>query len=111
MTYSTVNVKSQQNLIQFRRKVLKIKEKEGLSFSEVAEKFGISKAAVFRWSQNIEPQKNRNKKWIKIDDAKLKKDIEDYPDSYCYERAKRLGVSETGISILKNINVEFWTQR
>jgi transposase len=83
--------------IQFRRKVLKIKEKEGLSFSEVAKKFSISKAAIFRWSQNIVPQKHRNKKWNKIDIIKLKKDIEDHPDSYCYERAKRLGVSATGI--------------
>ena len=28
---------------------------------------------------------------------KLKKDIEEYPYSYCYERAKRLGASSTGI--------------
>ena len=27
----------------------------------------------------------------------LRKDIEQYPDSYCYERGKRLGVSATGI--------------
>ena len=27
----------------------------------------------------------------------LKKDIEQYPDNYCYERAKRFGVSATGI--------------
>ena len=83
--------------IQFRRKVLKIKEKEKLSFFEVAKRFSISKAAIFRWSQNIEPQKHRNKKWSKIDIIQLKKDIEQYPDSYCYERAKRLGVSASGI--------------
>ena len=83
--------------IQFRKKLLKIKEEKNLSFSEVAKKFSISKAAIFRWSKNIEPQKHRNKKWSKIDIIKLKKDIEDHPDSYCYERAKRLGVSETGI--------------
>jgi predicted DNA-binding protein YlxM (UPF0122 family) len=34
--------------IQFRRKVLKVKEKDNLSFSEVAKKFSISKAAIFR---------------------------------------------------------------
>lgn len=83
--------------LQFRKKVLKIKEKEKLSFCEVAKRFSISKAAIFRWSQNIAPQKHRNRKWSKIDIIKLKKDIEDYPDSYCYERAKRLGVSATGI--------------
>jgi len=83
--------------VQFRSKILKIKGKEGLSFAEIAKKFGISKAAIFRWSKNIEPQKNRKRKWSKICIEELKNDIEKYPDSYCYERAKRLGVSSTGI--------------
>ncbi|WP_339051860.1 IS630 transposase-related protein [Candidatus Lariskella endosymbiont of Epinotia ramella] len=83
--------------LSFRKKILKIKAKEELSFSEVAKKFGISKAAIFRWSQNIEPQKYRHKKWSKIDVVALKKDIEEYPDSYCYERAARLCASTTGI--------------
>jgi transposase len=83
--------------VSFRRKVLKIKEKEGLSFSGVAKKFSISKAAIFRWSQQIEPKKQRNKKWTKIDAAVLKSDIEQHPDSYYYERAQRLGCSLTGI--------------
>ena len=83
--------------LSFRRKVLKIKEKEGLSFSGVAKKFGISKAAIFRWSQQIEPKKQRNRKCSKIDAVVLKNDIEKHPDSYCYERAKRLGCSPTGI--------------
>ncbi|RYE19674.1 MAG: IS630 family transposase, partial [Sphingobacteriaceae bacterium] len=33
----------------------------------------------------------------KINNEALKNDIELYPDSYCYERAVRLGVSATGI--------------
>lgn len=83
--------------INFRKKILKIKDKEGLSYLEVAKRFGISKAAIFRWSKNLTPQKHRNRKWSKIDAEELKKDIEEYPDSYCYERAARLGVSATGI--------------
>lgn len=83
--------------ITFRKKILKIKDKEGLSFAEVAKKYGISKAAIFRWSKKIEPQKQRDRKWSKINATDLKKDIEKYPYSYCYERAKRLGVSETGV--------------
>lgn len=83
--------------VAYRKKILKIKTKEGLSFSEVAKRYGISKAAIFRWSKKIEPEKQRNRKWSKIDATALKNDIEKYPDSYCYERAKRLGVSETGI--------------
>ncbi len=83
--------------LSFRKKILKIKEKEELSFSEVGKRFGISKAAIFRWSKNLEPKKHRNKKWSKIDVVELRKDIEEYPDSYCYERAQRLGASTTGI--------------
>ena len=83
--------------IAFRRKILKVKEKESLSFAGVAKKFGISKAAIFRWSQQIEPKKQRSRKWTKIDAAVLKNDIEKHPDSYCYERSKRLGYSSTGI--------------
>jgi len=83
--------------VKFRKKVLKIKEQEQLSFIEVAKRFGLSKTTVFIWSQKIEPQIRRNKKAVKIDMDKLKKDIEEYPDSYCYERAKRLGASSTGI--------------
>lgn len=83
--------------VHFRRKVLKIKERENLSFDAIAKKFNISRAAIFRWSKNIEPQKTRYRKPTKIDMEVLRKDIELYPDSFCYERAQRLGVSSTGI--------------
>jgi transposase len=83
--------------IEFRRKVLKIKEKEKLSYEAASKRFDISKAALFRWSKRIEPQRKRNKAATKIDMEALKKDIERYPDSYCYERAVRLGASATGI--------------
>ena len=83
--------------VHFRRKVLKIKERENLSFDAIAKKFNISRAAIFRWSKNIEPQKTRDRKPTKIDMEVLRKDIELYPDSFCYERAQRLGVSQTGI--------------
>ena len=83
--------------VGFRRKILAIKEKEDLSYAEAPKRFDISKAALFRWSKKIEPQKNRNKKAVKIDMEALKNDIELYPDSYCYERTVRLGASSTGI--------------
>lgn len=83
--------------IDFRKKVLKIKDKAGLSFTAIAKRFDISKATVFRWSKKIELQKTRNKKAVKIDMEALKQDIKLYPDSYCYERAARLGASTTGI--------------
>jgi transposase len=83
--------------IDFRKKVLETKEKEGLSFEKVAARFCISKAAVFRWSKNLKNTNKRNKPWKKLDKEKFKKDIEEFPDSYSYERAKRLGVSTSGI--------------
>lgn len=83
--------------INFRKKVLNIKAKEKISFAEVANRFGLSRTTVFKWSKKLSPQKNRNRKPTKIDMELLKKDIEQYPDSYCYERAKRLGASATGI--------------
>lgn len=83
--------------IDFRKKVLKIKDKEGLSFSDVAKRFGISKSAIFRWSKKLESQGTRNKPWKKLSKEGLIKDIEQYPDSYSRERAERLGVSASGI--------------
>lgn len=83
--------------ISFRKKVMKMKEEEKLSFPEVAKRFGLSKTTVFSWSKKLEPQKSRDSKARKIDREALKKDIEQYPDSYCYERAQRLGASATGI--------------
>lgn len=89
--------------IDFRSKVLKVKQKEGLSFSEVADRFGISRAAVFRWSKNITGSNKRNRPWKKLDREALKRDIEIYPDSYSYERAQRLGVSASGIKYAKRL--------
>jgi transposase len=87
--------------LEFRKKVLKVKEREVLSFSAVAKRFDVSRAAVFRWSKGAEIAKTRNKPWIKLDKEALKQDIEKYPDSYSYERAQRLGVSPSGIRYAK----------
>jgi transposase len=83
--------------ISFRKKVLEIKKKEGLSYEEVSRRFSLSKNTVFRWSKRLEPQMTRNRKATKIDMDALRRDIEKYPDSYCHERARRFGVSRTGI--------------
>ena len=83
--------------IAFRKKVLAVKAKNNLSFVEVANRFGLSKTTVFEWSKCLSPKRTRAKKPVKIDNDILKNDIAQYPDSYCYERAQRLGVSATGI--------------
>ena len=92
--------------IDFRRKVLKVKEEEKLTFASTAERFGIGKNTVLLWSKDIEPKKNRNRPATKLDMEALKKDIETYPDAYQYERAERLGVTAMGIwHALKRLNV------
>lgn len=94
--------------LDFRKKVLKIRQQEGLSIEAVAIRFGVGKASVMRWLIELEPKKNRNKSPTKIDMDALKKDIENYPDSYQYERAQRLGASTSGISwALKRLDVTY----
>lgn len=92
--------------LDFRRKVFEIKEKEGLSFSEIADRFKIGRNTVFKWSKNILPQVGRNKPAVKIDMEALRQDVEVNPDAYQYERAERFGVSQACIHFaLKRLGV------
>lgn len=94
--------------IDFRKKVLKIRQQEGLSIEVVAIRFGVGKASVMRWLVELEPKKTRNKPATKIDMDALKEDVEKHPDSYQYERAQRLGASTSGISwALKRLSVTY----
>lgn len=83
--------------IDFRKKVLSIKEKEGLSFEKTSKRFGVSKRAVFNWSKSLYPKVNKNRPCLKIDMEKFKQDLDYNPDSYQYERAERFGVSKSAI--------------
>ena|ERR1700759_2886429 len=94
--------------IDFRKTVLLIKEKEKLSFSQTAQRFGVSVNSILLWSKNIEPKRTRNKAPVKIPNESLLEDIKKYPDAYMYERAKRLGVSTAGIcSALKRLKITY----
>lgn len=94
--------------VDFRKKVLKIREEESLSVEAVAIRFGVGKASVMRWLIELEPKKTRTKSATKINMDVLKKDVEEYPDSYQYERAERLGVSQSGIYwALKRLEVTY----
>jgi len=94
--------------IKMRQHILKIRALEGLSFSKVAKRFGISKQTVYNWSKRIEEKKTRIKSTIKIDMKELKEDIEMYPDSYQYERAARFGASQGGMwYALKRLGVTY----
>ncbi len=83
--------------IDFRRKVLEIKERDDLSFEKVSARFGVGKSSVSRWAKRLEPCRTRNKPAIKIDMEVLSRDVELYPDAYQYERAERFGCSQRGI--------------
>lgn len=94
--------------IDFRRKVLSIKEQENLSDEETALRFGIGIASLTRWKARLEPQQTRNKSATKINMDALAKDVEMYPDAYQYERAERLGVSQRGIcQALKRLKISY----
>lgn len=92
----------------FRNKVLTIKEQEDLSFSQVAQRFGIARDTVFRWSKNIASKTKRSKPATKINMEALKRDIELYPDAYQHERSARLNVSKAAIwYALKRLQVTY----
>jgi hypothetical protein len=94
--------------IDFRRRVLAIREKENLSMAEVAKRFSVGLASIMRWSNNLEPKTTRNKPPTKIDMEALKKDVQDCPDAYLKERAKRLNVSHNCIwRALKRLNITY----
>ena len=83
--------------LDFRKKVLRVREEEGLTLEEVSIRFGIGVATVFRWTKTLEPCLTRVKPATKIDMEALKRDIEQHPDAYQHERAQRFGVTQTGI--------------
>ena len=94
--------------IDLREKVLSVKEQECLSFQVVADRFQIGVATVFRWSKRIEPKRTREKPPLKISNEALLADIDECPDAYIYERAKRLGVSRSGIQhALKRLKITY----
>jgi transposase len=94
--------------LDFRLKVLSVKEKESLSFAETAERFCVGLASIVRWSKRPEPQKRRYKAPTKINMEALKEDIALYPDAYQYERAERLHISKAGIwYALKRLRVTY----
>ena len=82
--------------IKFRKQVLSHMERENLRAEEVAQLFGVAASTIRRWLKNLHPKALNRKPW-KLDMEQLKKDVEEYPASYQYERAARLGVGQNCI--------------
>ncbi|ASV34471.1 transposase [Candidatus Hamiltonella defensa] len=77
--------------VDFRQKVLKIREKEGLSIKQTAQCFHVGTASITRGLKLIEPAPCSSRR-RKIDKEAFIKEVEQYPDAYQRERAARFGV-------------------
>ena len=93
--------------LDFRRKVLSVREKEGLTIIEVASRFNVGVASVVRWLKRLPPKKQGYRR-RKVDIDLLARDVEKYPDAYQHERAKRFGVHQNAIFHgLKKLGVRY----
>ena len=94
--------------IDFRQQVFKVKQKDRLTFQELSDRFDISIRTLFRWKNSITPKTKRNKPATKIDMEALAKDVQEHPDLYQYERAKKFGVSQSAIFYaLRRLNISY----
>ncbi|MBI6547393.1 IS630 transposase-related protein [Xenorhabdus lircayensis] len=83
--------------LDFRKRVLAYKDKHSLTFEQTSAHFEVSIRTLFRWHHKIAPCITRDKPPTKIRDEALIADVRNYPDDYQWERAKRLGVSQSAI--------------
>jgi transposase len=79
----------------FRKKLLSVKE--GLTNEEAAKRFGVGRNNVSQRKKNPDPIFKRNRPAQKIDMEALKKDVQENPDSFIYERAERFSLNESGM--------------
>ena len=94
--------------LSFRKKIFNIQSSEGLSDFQISQRFAISTRTLSRWRIRLEPKKRRNKPPTKINTKHLLEDVAKYPDAYLYERAQRLGVSQSGIFYaLRRLNIRY----
>lgn len=83
-------------VLSFPKHVLRIQQKETLSFKETAKRFGIGIASLIRWHKKVEPSR-RPEKAYKIDREVLRRDVIEHPDDFLFERAGRFNVTGNGI--------------
>lgn len=94
--------------IEFRQKVLAMKKRHKWTFEQTSKHFEIGIRTIFRWDKKIEPKIRIKEQKTKIKKEALLRDVEEFPDAYCYERAKRLNASTSGIwRALKRLNISY----
>ncbi len=90
----------------FRAQVIKSVKNKDMSIREACTFYNVSKTALQRWLKNPSIKQTRDKSSTKIPNEALLKDVEQYPDDYLYERARRFDCSKTGMhTALKRIGI------
>ncbi|QMT32128.1 IS630 transposase-related protein [Alysiella filiformis] len=79
-----------------RKQILK-SVASGMTIRQASAFYGISTHTINQWKRNGIERKKRQFKPLKVNHEALLKDVENYPDAFQYERAKRLGVTASAI--------------
>ncbi len=80
--------------VDFRKRVLEVREKEDLTIEETAKRFVVSERSINRWlkrGEELAANKPGPTTAYKIDRAALKELVEKEPDCYLDEYAEKLG--------------------
>jgi len=90
----------------FRAQVIKSVKNKDMSIRQACTFYNVSKTALQRWLKDSSIKQTRDKPPSKISNEALLKDVEQYPEDYLYERARRLNCSKTGIhTALKRLGI------
>ena len=81
----------------FWKQGFQVKQKEKLAFQEVSDRFRVSIRTLLRWQKRIIPKTKPNKPSTKLNLEVWRQDVEDNPDHFQYEGAKKFGVSPSAI--------------
>ena len=93
--------------VLFRRKVLSVREEEGLTIAQVAKRLDVGVSTVLRWLKNIHPQP-LNRGMRKINLADLAQNVREHPELYLHERALIFRTSAVSIfHALKKLRVTY----
>jgi transposase len=93
--------------VSFCRHILAIRDREGLTLEETSQRFGVGRASLTRWLSRLEPDQSKPRK-RKINLEGLRRDVQDYPNAYQYERAASFGVATNAIwQALQKIGVTY----
>ena len=65
--------------LDFRRRMLSLKEKQNLTFKQTSERFAVDIRTLFRWQKRLEPKTTKDKPATKINMQALKEDVEKIP--------------------------------